>query len=200
MHFPQITEDSILNKTLFNKIMDKKISKNFFNKSSDKVAKELLGKIIVRKVKGRALKARIVETEAYFNEKDPASWARFGKRKDNSVMWDKAGTILIKNVHKHFMLNFVTGRKGKPEAVLIRALEPLNFKERCNGPGLLTQALFVDKGFNGKSIFELRDFYINDSKQLNKSEIKSSFRIGVKKDLRRKLRFYIKNNKYISRK
>ncbi len=141
------------------------------------------------------MKARIVEDEAYFDESDPASWARFGKRKDNVAMWMKPGIILVKNVHKHFMLNFVTETEGKAGAVLIRALEPMNFNARCSGPGLLTAVLKIDKGFNGKEFS--KELYLEDSD--DEFEIGKSFRIGVSKDLRKQLRFYIKGNGFISR-
>ncbi len=172
--------------------------RNFFNKDASKVAKCLLGGVLVRKIGGEILEARIVETEAYYGEDDPASWARFGKRKSNGAMWEAAGTILVKNVHKHNMLNFVTGEKGNPQAVLIRAVEPINFEARCNGPGLLSQALKITKELNGKNLFELEDFFIKPGKR--PKEIVESFRIGVKKDLKVPLRFYIKGNKCVSRK
>ena len=115
-------------------------------------------------------------------------------------MWGFPGIILIKNVHKYKMFNIVSGRENKAEAVLIRALEPLNFKARLSGPGLLTESFFIDKCFHGKNIFSLKDLFIEEDKDLNKFEINESFRIGVTKDLPEKLRFYIKDSKYISRK
>lgn len=175
-----------------------KLKEDFFARKADDVAQELLGKIITRKINGKVLKARIVEDEAYFNEEDPASWARFGKRKDNFAMWEKPGTILVKNVHKHFMLNFVTGKKGKAEAVLIRAAELLNFEKNCSGPGLLTKALEIDKIFNGKELSD--ELFLEEPENLGDFEIGKSFRVGVSEDLDIPLRFYIKNNKFVSRK
>lgn len=171
--------------------MDKKLDKGFFERSADLVAKDLLGKTIIRKIGDKEMKAKIIECEAYFDENDPASWARFGKRKDNSAMWLSGGHLLIKNVHKYPMLNFVTGKEGKAEAVLIRALEPLNFEGRCSGPGLLTQSLGVGRELNGKNLFEIEDILILNSID-NPFEIGKSFRIGVGKDLKKKLRFYVK--------
>lgn len=169
-----------------------KLDKSFFNKNASIVAKNLLGKILVFGNK----KARIVETEAYFSEWDPASRASKGKNKVSEIMIKSPGTILIYNVHKYNMLNFVVGEKGDAQAVLIRALEPLNFDLRCSGPGLLTQSLEINKSFNNKN-FE--DFFeiLEDNTNF---EIKNSFRIGVKSDLNIPLRFYIKNNKFVSKK
>jgi DNA-3-methyladenine glycosylase len=176
--------------------MKQKISKNFFNRSADVVAKDLLGKILVRKIGKKLLKAKIVETEAYFSEEDPASWAKLGKRKDNIHMWSEGGTILVKNVHMYLMLNFVVGKEGEAGAVLIRALEPINFKGRCSGPGLLSREMKIKKSFNGKNIFEMKDFFIEDYGE--KVEVEKSFRIGVRKDLKKHLRFYVKGNDCVS--
>lgn len=169
-----------------------KLKRKAFSSRADLVARNLLGKILVRKIGKKLLKARIIEVEAYFGENDPASWARFGKRKDNFVMWEQPGKILIKNVHMHNMLNFSTGAKGKAEAVLIRGLKPLNFDERCSGPGLLTKCLKINKKFNGKDIIGNKEIYIEHSK--DKFKINRSFRIGVKKDLAKKYRFFINQN------
>src|SRR3989338_2689782 len=168
-----------------------KLSKNFFNRPADKVAKELLGKILCRRINKKILKARITETEAYFNEKDPASWARYGKRKSNILMWDSPGKILIKNVHKYKMLNFITGKKGEASAVLIRALESLNFKARCYGPGLLTSCLKIDKDFNGQKIIKNKKIWIEENNKKENLKIFRGYRVGVKNDLKKKLRFYI---------
>ena len=218
-----------------------KLTKNFFLKPADKVAKNLLGKILCRKIDNKIFRAKIIETEAYFGEKDPASWARFGKRKSNILMWDSPGKILIKNVHKYKMLNFITGKKDEASAVLIRALEPLNFNGRCSmpplsrprsvinqknflprkrsppalrspstnpaqkliiksfssrsccsGPGLLTNCLKIDKTFNGQEIIKNKKIWIEEENKKEKFKIFREHRIGVKNDLKEKLRFYLK--------
>ncbi len=173
-----------------------KLDKKFFMRGAEIVARELLGKILVRKLSGKMLKAKIVESEAYYDEKDPASRAcRNGDLKETMKM--KAGTILVYGIHQQWLVNFVTGREGKAEAVLLRALEPLNFQAKCNGPGLLTRALSVDKSFHKKEI-PREELWIEDSKE--KIEIAERKRVGVKRDLPKKLRFYIKDNKFVSRK
>ncbi len=176
----------------------KKLEREFFMEKADVVAKKLLGKIIVRKIDGKKLIAKIVETEAYFSESDPASWARHGKRKDNIHMWSQGGIILVKNVHKHKMLNFVAGVEGKAEAVLIRAVEPVNFSARCSGPGLLTENLKIGSDFNGVDVCNNNKIFLFDSEE-NNFKICKSFRIGVVKDLNKKLRFYIKDNACVSK-
>ncbi|MEM4182153.1 MAG: DNA-3-methyladenine glycosylase [Candidatus Pacearchaeota archaeon] len=166
-------------------------------KEAKSSAKFLLGKIICRKIGNKVLRAKIVETEAYFDDKDPASRAcQNGDLKKTMEM--KAGTILVYGVHNNWLLNIVTGEEGRAEAVLIRAVEPLNFEGKTNGPGLLTKALKIDKKFHKKNIFECDDFWIENCDE--RFEICDSFRIGVKKDLQEKLRFYIKENKFVSKK
>lgn len=201
------------------------MDKEFFNRNAEIVAKELLGKILVRKIGNKELHGRIVETEAYFDEKDPASRARQnGDLRDTMKM--ESGTILVYGVHNSWLINFVTDEEGKASAVLVRAVEPLNFFGKCNGPGLLTKALKIGKEFHKQNIVNNKEMWIEDfdnenidndqtlgsekEEISNKSdnfviinnnfEIIESFRIGVKKDLPKKLRFYIKDNKFVSRK
>ena len=176
------------------------VDKNFFTRDAEVVAKELLGKVLVKKVNGKILKAKIIETEAYYDKKDPASRAcQNGDLK--KTMESGAGTILVYGVHNNWLINFVTGKKGKEEAVLLRALEPLNFNKKCNGPGLLTKAFLIDKTLHKKTLGKEagNELWIENIKS-KPFQIKNSFRIGVKKDLPKKLRFYIKNNPHISRK
>jgi len=98
-------------------------------------------------------------------------------------------------------MNFVTDKEGIASAVLIRALEPLNFNLNCSGPGLLTKALVINKTFHKQDIFSCKELFIEEFYE-NKEvfEIASDYRIGIKNDLNEKLRFYIKNNKYVSKK
>jgi DNA-3-methyladenine glycosylase len=178
-----------------------RLKKGFFKKEAKIVAEGLLGKFLVRKINGKELKARIVETEAYYGPKDPASRARQnGDLKKTMEM--KPGTILVYGVHNNWLINFVNNDEGKAEAVLIRALEPINFNENCSGPGLLTKALKIDKSFHKKNICDCSEIYLmeNGDKAKGINKIIKSNRIGVKKDLDTPLRFYIKDNKYISRK
>ena len=108
------------------------MDRNFFVRDAEIVARELLGKVLVRKFDDQILKARIVETEAYYDEKDPASRAcQNGDLRETMLM--KAGTLLVYGVHNNWLINFVTGEKGKAEAVLLRAVEPLNFKSPMKG-------------------------------------------------------------------
>jgi len=176
------------------------MDEQFFSRAPDIVAQDILGDILVRIIGNKKLKAKIVETEAYFGEEDPASRASKGDNKVSRMMKDSPGKILIYNVHKYKMLNFITGKKGEASAILIRALEPLNFRARCSGPGLITECLKINKAFNGQEIIKNKKIWIEESNKKEKLEIFRDFRVGVKNDLKKKLRFYIKGNKYVSRK
>ena len=177
----------------------KKLGKEFFSRDAEIVAKELLGKILIRKQGNKLLKAKIVETEAYYGSEDPASRAcQNGDLRE--TMKKDAGTILVYGIHRQWLINFVTGREGKAEAVLLRALEPLNFKANTKGPGLLTKALKIDKSFHNQNIVNNESLFIIEPEIKEEIDIIESFRVGVKKDLPNKLRFYIKGSKYLSRK
>lgn len=175
----------------------KRLNCGFFSRDARIVAKDLLGKTLIRKLKNKILKARIVETEAYLDENDPGSRAR--QNGDlRKTMQMSPGTILVYGVHNNWLVNFVTGRKDKPEAVLLRALEPLNFKANCSGPGLLTKSFEIKKDFHKKKVCNGNDLWIEES--IEKHDIKKSFRIGLREDSKEKMRFYIKENPFLSRK
>ncbi len=176
-----------------------KLRKKFFSKNTEEVARDLLGKIIVRKIGNKFLRAKIVETEAYFGREDPASRAvQNGDLRKTMLM--KPGTILVYGVHNNWLLNLVTSDEGKAEAVLVRSVEPLNFDAKTSGPGLLTKALKIGKDFHKKNICENNEVWIEKKEPKGNLRIVRKFRIGVKRDLTKKLRFYIKGNKFISRK
>ena len=185
------------------------INENFFKRNAKKVAVDLLGKLLIRKINGKKVGGIIVETEAYYGENDPASRAFIGKKNMNRVMWECPGTIFVYMVHSNWMLNFVTGECNDPQAVLIRAIEPKfgieimkknrgidNLENLTNGPGKLTKALKIDKRFNERSILNCKLMKLKDG--VSGFKVGRSHRIGVRKDLRQKLRFFILGNKYVS--
>lgn len=187
------------------------ISEEFFERDPEIVAKELLGKKLIRKLDETFLEGIIVETEAYFGFDDPASRAYNGKKTYNNLMWSEPGKVFIYNVHKYWMFNIVAHERGQIGAVLIRAIEPTNGikvmkthrsvekdVDLTNGPGKLTITLKIDKSLNGIPVTSESQIMIIDNKM--EFKIGNSHRIGVKKDLKRKLRFYIKGNKFVSRK
>lgn len=167
----------------------------FFNRNAKVVARDLLGCEIVRIVDGKEKRARIVETEAYFGSEDPASRAcQNGDLRETMLM--DAGNILVYGVHNNWLVNFVTDKEGVASAVLIRAIEPLNFDVDCSGPGKLTKALGIDKKLHKKRVGD--DLRVVVRKK--SLEIVESFRVGVREDLKKPMRFYIKDSKFVSRK
>lgn len=168
------------------------LKESFYTRDSITVAKELLGKKIVFNGK----EAMIVETEAYTTN-DPGSHAYHKKTPRNSVMFEKGGVLYIYFCYGMFnMLNIVTDKKDVPSAVLIRAIEPLNFSAKTSGPGLVTKALGITREQNNIAIG--KEFYLEHYKK--PKEIVQTTRIGLKEGAELPYRFYIKNNPYISKK
>jgi DNA-3-methyladenine glycosylase len=186
------------------------LKSKFFERNPKIVAIELLGKTLVRKINDKTLEGMIVETEAYFGLNDPASRAYHGKKNYNKEMWEKPGKMFIYNVHNNWMLNVVAHEKNEVGAVLIRAVHPLKgmdemmknrkvrkIKELSNGPGKLTRAFKIDKSLNGKFLSPENSIYIEDRGV--KVRFSSSHRIGVKRDLKEKLRFFVIGDEFVSR-
>jgi len=188
------------------------LSRRFYARNPKIVAIELLGKVIVRKVGNKKLSGMIVETEAYYGDKDPASRAYKGKKKYNSVMWDLPGKLFIYMVHGNWLLNIVAHGKDSVGVVLIRAIEPLDgidemMKNRkvkdienlTNGPGKLTRAMGIDKRLNGFDVTKRNSEIVVVDSGFRPKSIANSYRIGVTKDLPEKLRFYLKGNRFVSK-
>lgn len=188
-----------------------KLPRSFYMRSAKVVARDLLGKVLIYNRGRTVLKGKIVETEAYFGEKDPGSHAFRGITPRNSVMYRIGGTVYTYFTYgNHWMLNIVTGVEGKAGAVLIRALEPLEgiesmrkarkmdgLENLCSGPGKLTQALGVSRQHNGTDIMEGM-LSIEDSDE--KFGIVKTTRIGITVGAELPLRFYIKGSRFVSRK
>lgn len=186
---------------------------NFYKNKTVLVAKGLLGALLVRNLRNSILVGRIVETEAYLGFKDPACHSYKGKTERCKVMFLEGGHFYVYFIYGFYhCLNVVTEKEGVPEAVLIRALEPMEGieimrkfrggkKNLTSGPGVLCEALKIDRSFNGHPVWEkpLQIF-----KPLNKDfEIVQKERVGVDyagEAKKWKLRFYIKNNPYVSKK
>lgn len=102
------------------------MTRSFFERKPEVVAKQLLGKLLVRKIGKSYYVGKIVETEAYLSENDMACHAAKGKTNRNHVMFGPAGHAYVYMVYgMYHCLNFVTESRHKPSAVLIRAVQPL---------------------------------------------------------------------------
>ena len=127
------------------------------------MARELLGKLLVREVDGQKLWGRLVEVEAYLAPADVASHAAGGRRTTRTeVMFGAPGRAYVYFTYgMHFCLCFVTQPAGVPHAVLVRALEPGPGVGRCGGPGLLTRSLGIGRALNGAALVP-PDLYLVD--------------------------------------
>jgi len=191
--------------------MARALGYGFYERDPAEVARALLGKTLVRRLGSDRLEGIIVETEAYYGEGDPASRAFKGLKSYNEVMWGEPGRLFVYNVHRYWMLNFVAHRPGSVGGILIRALEPTAGVDRMllnrqadkltdltSGPGKLSVALAVDKSLNGVDATD-EGCPVHVMHGDLEPEAASSHRVGVTKDLPEKLRFYVKDNRFVSR-
>ena len=197
----------------------KPLPRSFYLRPTLQVARDLLGKHIVRNVGTKLLIGKIVEVEAYCKG-DPASHAFRGRTMRNSVMFLEGGHLYIYFTYgMHFCANIVTGKEGDGEAVLIRAVEPLGgieimTKNRfpnlqfhnqqslinlTNGPAKFCQAFGIARRQNGLDLLDSEISIINGTPIPSKI-MKCSSRIGIQHAVEKKWRFYIKGNPWVSRK
>jgi DNA-3-methyladenine glycosylase len=155
--------------------MTKVLAPEFFNRDTALVAKELLGKFLVRNIDGQEISAMILETEAYDGHDDLASHASRGKTGRNSVMFGQPGHLYVYLCYGvHEMLNVVTREKDYPAAVLIRAV--LGY----NGPGKLTKYLKINRSLQGKLAGKESGLWFEDRQvSVVTSNILAQSRIGV---------------------
>jgi DNA-3-methyladenine glycosylase len=182
------------------------------------IARKLLGKGLFTRKKNIVTGGIIVETEAY-SWKERGCHAYNARKTDrNAIMFEAGGHSYVYMCYGiHYLFNVVTNQKGTADAVLIRAIEPLEGLAEMNkrrgtlvnpfhltsGPGKLSKALGIDRTFNGKFLLN-DDVWIEDvGKKIAKVDIEASPRIGIDyagEDALLPWRFTLKNNRWISRK
>ena len=184
----------------------------FYQRNTLGLATEVLGKVSVRKLRGRILAGRIVEIEAYIGN-DPASHAARGVTERNKVMYEEGGIAYVYFTYgMHFCFNIVTDKRGFPAAFLVRALEPVcgieEMKKRrgtdvirnlTNGPAKLCQAMDIDRKLNGVRLNGDRLFIADDGFMVRKADIGSSTRIGIRVGTEMEWRFFLKGNEFVSK-
>jgi DNA-3-methyladenine glycosylase len=195
----------------------KKLQRNFYTRNVITVAKELLGKILVKSDSQTLLAGIIVEVEAYDGSVDESAHTFRGKTKRNEVMFNEGGYFYVYFTYgNHFCCNVVTGKKGKGTAALIRAVEPLTGiekmalnrfgkkqitqKEKLNltsGPGKVCKAFSINKKYSGIDLTGKKVFLLDAPKVKNK-DIVITKRIGITKSADLPWRFYIKDNPFVS--
>ena len=169
------------------------LPKKFYQRDTVVVAKDLLGKKLVRRIGNYEMSGIIIETEAYRHKDDPASHA-FRKITDrNRVMFEEVGIAYVYFTYgMHYCFNVVAKKSKIPAgAVLIRGINPekgitrmeknrdvKNLKNLTNGPAKLTQALEITKQHYGIDVTKKLEIYIEDGLKIKK--IKKSTRVGIK--------------------
>lgn len=197
------------------------LPREFYDRDARIVARELLGKVLVRRVNGKVLTGRIVENEAYLGEKDPAAHAAAGRTARNAVLFGPPGHAYVYFIYgNHYCLNVSCLPEGNAGCVLVRALEPLSGIEEMvrlralkfegvperaselrlltSGPGRLCQAMAITRaGENGVDVTENSNLYIADD-GFRPEKIASTPRVGITKATEEKLRYVISGNPYVS--
>lgn len=191
------------------------LKRDFYERDTLTVARELLGKRLVRVVEGKRLSGLIVEVEAYIGEEDQASHASCGPTPRNEVMYGLPGYAYVYFIYgMHHCFNVVTEEKGFPAAVLVRALKPtegLDLMRRnrpgcpngelTNGPAKLCQALAIDGALNGADLCTGEELFVEEGRAVADEEIATTTRIGIRGDEGARSvpwRFYIRENEFVS--
>jgi DNA-3-methyladenine glycosylase len=189
------------------------LQREFYNRDPITVAKELLGKVLVRETPEGVTAGVIVETEAYLAQGDPANHAFRGMTSRNKSMFGPPGHAYVYRIHQVCCLNVVTEPEGVPSAVLIRALMPIEgiemMRERLGrfdslpttGPGKLCKAMAIDLSLDGWDLTLGEQLWVvegNEPIEFAESDIAVTTRIGVTaaKDL--PLRFFLKRQPFVN--
>ena len=148
---------------------------DFFSRPALVVARELIGKHLVRRMGRREWAGVITETEAYIGPHDLACHGSKGRTARTEVMFGPAGCWYVYFIYGiHWMLNIVTDEVDHPAAVLIRGVGS------CNGPAKLTKALSIDKSLNGLAAVKRSGLWIEDrGVQISRRCVRRTPRIGV---------------------
>ena len=192
----------------------KPLKQSFFIKETTQTAEKLLGCYLIRTIKGKKLIGRIVETEAYLGLDDPCCHSFKGSYTDRTkTMYLPGGHSYIYFTYgMHYCFNVVTGDINSPEAVLIRAVQPIKglnemkrnrnkdqLTELCSGPGKLCQAFQITKSLNAKKLSQEGEIYISKGEKVREVELDSRVGLPLHEDSSYWfLRFYIKGNPFIS--
>ncbi|SMO36437.1 DNA-3-methyladenine glycosylase [Fodinibius sediminis] len=198
-----------------------KLSPSFYRRPDVvQISRELIGKVLCTRVDGRPLTSGIItETEAYCGRNDRASHAYNGRRTDRTETMFRTGGIayvyLCYGIHHLF--NVVTNHEGQADAVLIRAIKPLEgesvMQQRRNGrpvapaltagPGRLSQALHISKDDDGTDLTGDAIWIEDRGIQMAVSDINAACRIGVDyagEDARLPWRHYVEGSRWVSTK
>lgn len=168
------------------------LDRKFYNRPTVDVARDLLGKRLVRRLDNAELSGIIIETEAYCGADDSACHAHRGRTIRNAVMFGKPGHAYVYFTYgMHYLLNVVTEGENKPCAVLIRAILPLTGldqmrarrrrqdRDLANGPAKLCQALSIDKSFYGWDLTKRKQLWVEPYRDASPDDVIATPRIGI---------------------
>src|SRR3954452_10927697 len=193
--------------------------KSFYRRPAETVARDLLGRYLVRELDGERLVLRLVETEAFLGDPDRATHAWAGRRTPrNESLYLPGGYAYVYMIYgMHFCLNAVTGEADAGGAVLLRGGEPVEGEERmrenrswaraprpgdlAGGPGKICQALAIGRELDGAPL-EQPPLYITRGEPIPEEEIIASPRIGVDYAVEAALwplRFSVRGHPHVSR-
>lgn len=178
-----------------------RLKQDFFNRNTIEVAKDLLGCKLSRKVDNKLLSGIIVETEAY-TQNDPACHAFREKTPRAATLFKQAGLAYVYFIYGvYHCFNVVTEKEETAGAVLIRALEPIEPLSNTNGPGKLCREMNITKKLNEIDLTHPEsEIWLEKYNFIDQKDIITTTRIGIKVATEYPWRFYIKDNKFISKK
>jgi DNA-3-methyladenine glycosylase len=194
-----------------------KLTRDFYLVNGVTLAENLIGKVLVHASAEGITKGIIVETEAYMGDIDDAAHSYRGKKDGRTnIQYGEGGYAYIYLIYgMHYCMNIVANKEERPEAVLIRALEPIEgldlMKQRrntdklhnlCNGPGKLCQAMGINKSHYGIDLCD-NTIYLETQYNSDQAEVIASKRINIDYAQQSKdnlWRFTRKDNKFISTK
>ncbi|MBI2610272.1 DNA-3-methyladenine glycosylase [Candidatus Giovannonibacteria bacterium] len=170
------------------------LSKEFFENNTLDVARNLIGKVLVRKYRGRAIEGVITETEAYMGHNDKASHASRGRTQRTEIMFGEAGHVYVYLIYgMYYCLNIVTEAKDYPSAVLIRGVVSSGIN--LNGPGKVARYFHIDKKINTLPLGKESGLWVENGKSAALIKINRGARVGVDYAgwwAKRNWRFYLK--------
>ncbi len=185
----------------------------FYDRDTEVVARELLGAVLVHRTVHGVTAGRIVETEAYLGEHDPACHAAAGHTNRTRWLYGSPGTAYVYFIYGvHWCFNAVTRARGLPSAVLVRALEPLEGiplmrarrararrdRDLANGPGKLCAAMAITGAQNGARL-DRAPLVVRTGTSIPDDRVRVTTRVGITQAADWPLRWVVSNSPFLSR-
>ncbi|CAD8121810.1 unnamed protein product [Paramecium sonneborni] len=198
-------------------VVEQMLTADFYKVDVVELAQKLIGKIIARQLPQGEVRGIIVETEAYKAPEDKACHAYNNKKTDRTkYFWQDGGHLYVYSIYgNNYCLNITAATKDDPEAVLIRAIQPLSFdiikeirktkssklQDLSNGPGKCGGCLLLDKSHNGLNLCDKNSgMYLIDNNKQYDIGVSARINIDYAEEWKDKpWRFYIKNNSFVSK-